>query len=265
MISVKPLLLALCCTLPLSAAQAHVPYLAPASFEPVRGWVSLEAAFAEQFFLPEAKFDQSEFQVTGPDGQPRAPKELVAVKSRTVLDDELKTDGTYKYSTGQRLGAVFHSYELNGKTENSRAPKFVLPKGATLKAHFQSVTRAETYISKGKPDQTALKASGKGLELQFFSHPNDLYAGQPVIGVLLLDGKPLAGSKLELHQTGSHSAGQNKTAPVPVTTNAKGEFSLTPTQAGTYLLLARHRAPAPQGAKAPTYSHTSTVVFEAAE
>jgi uncharacterized GH25 family protein len=263
--SKKNLLLALCCALPLTAAKAHVPYLAPASFEPVRGWVSLEAAFAEQFFLPEAKFDQSEFQVTGPDGVVRAPKELVAVKSRTVLDDELKTDGTYKYSTGQRFGAVFHSYVLNGKTENSREPNFVLPKGATLKAHFQSVTRAETYISKGKPNLPALKASGKGLELQFVSHPNDLYAGQPVNGLLLLDGKPLANGTLELHRAASAQASQDKTAPLPVSTNALGEFTLTPPQAGTYLLLARHRAAAPQGAKAPLYSYTSTAVFEAAE
>lgn len=259
--SKKNLLLVLCCALCITVVKAHVPYLAPASFEPVRGWVSLEAAFAEQFFLPEAKFDQSDFQVTGPDGMLRAPKEQVAVKSRTVLDDELKTDGTYKYSTGQRFGAVFHSYVLNGKTENSREPDFVLPKGATLKAHFQSVTRAETYISKGKPDQKALKASGKGLELQFISHPNDLYAGQPVKGLLLLDGKPLANNKLELHHTGL----REQAAPLPVTTNARGEFTLTPPQAGTYLLLARHRAPAPPGAKAPLYSYTSTAVFEAAE
>ena len=46
------------------SAQAHVPYLYPASFEPVRGgWVSLDAAFADRFFLPEAVFDNSQFVV----------------------------------------------------------------------------------------------------------------------------------------------------------------------------------------------------------
>ncbi|MDZ7868404.1 MAG: hypothetical protein U5L02_04245 [Rheinheimera sp.] len=55
-----------------------------------------------------------------------------------------------------------------------------------------------------------------------------------------------------------------QTAPLPVSTNARGEFTLTPPQAGTYLLLARHRAAAPQGAQAPLYSYTSTAVFEAA-
>ncbi len=259
-----PLIAGLLGLLSLSPVQAHVPYLAPASFEPVRGWVSLEASFAERFFRPEAKFDQSTFEVLMPDGHTRQPKELAMLHSRAVLDDELKADGTYRFSTGQRFGAVFHSYELNGKTENSRDPNFVLPKGAKLKAHFQSVTRADTYISKGKPDQTALKASGQGLEIEFNSHPNDLYSGQPVTGRLLLAGKPLADSKLELHL--AHSGiDSDQAAPLQVSTDAKGQFALTPAKAGVYLLLARHRAPAPQGAKAPLYSHTSTVVFEATE
>ena len=92
------LLLALCCALPLTAAKAHVPYLAPASFEPVRGWVSLEAAFAEQFFLPEAKFDQSEFQVFTPAGGHEQPAEQAMVRSRTVLEHQLKAAGTYRFS-----------------------------------------------------------------------------------------------------------------------------------------------------------------------
>ncbi len=114
--------------LPLSKAQAHTPYLAPASFEPVRGWVTLEASFAERFFQPEAKFDQSQFVVQTPDGSSRAPAELVSVHSRTVLDDELKTDGTYKYSTGQRFGAVFHSYVLKAKPKTAAMPTLCCPK-----------------------------------------------------------------------------------------------------------------------------------------
>lgn len=251
-------------TLSLNQVQAHVPYLTPASFEPVRGWVTLEAAFADRFFLPEANFDKSKFVVLTPDGQQRPPAELVSVRSRTVLDDELSSKGTYKYSTGQRLGAVFHSYQHNGKTENSRDPNFVLPAGATLTAHFQSVTKAETYISQGKPSNQVLKASGQGLEIEFSSHPNDLFSGQPIKGRLLLDGQPLPGSALELHHTGKGTDSE-KTAPLSSQTNAQGQFSLQPTEAGVFLLLARHRAPAPAGAKAPAYSYTTTVVLETVE
>lgn len=261
---ITPVYCALLLALPLSQAKAHIPYLAPASFEPVRGWVTLEASFADRFFLPEAKFDQTEFVVQNPDGSHRAPAELVSVRSRTVLDDELKTEGTYKYSTGQRFGAVFHSYELNGKTENSRDPNFVLPKGATLKAHFQSVTQAQTFITKGKPTATVLKATGQGLEVEFSSHPNDLFAGQPIKGRVLLNGQPVAGNKVQLHSTG-HGSDSEKTAPLISETDAQGYFNLQPKSGGVYVLLARHRAPAPQGAQAPVYSYTSTTVLESVE
>jgi hypothetical protein len=261
---ITPFYCAMLLALPLSQAKAHVPYLAPASFEPVRGWVTLEASFADRLFQPEAKFDQSQFVVQTPDGSSRAPAELVSVRSRTVLDDELTTEGTYKYSTGQRFGAVFHSYELNGKTENSRDPNFVLPKGATLKAHFQSVTQAQTFISKGKPTDNVLKASGQGLEVEFISHPNDLFAGQPISGRLLLNGKPVANNPIELHRTGKGTDSE-KSAPLQSNTDANGQFSLQPAAGGVYLLLARHRAPAPAGAKAPVYSYTSTTVLETVE
>lgn len=260
----KPLIASALLLLPLAQSNAHVPYLSPASFEPVRGWVTLEAAFADKLLLPEAKFDQSTFVVHTPDGSSRAPAQLVSVHSRTVLDDELTVDGTYKYSTGQRFGAVFHSYQLNGKTENSREPNFVLPKGATLTAHFQSVTQAQTYISKGKPTNGVLKANGQGLEIEFSSHPNDLFAGQQLSGRLLLDGKPVAGSTLALHHTGKGTDSE-KTAPLTSQTDAKGQFNLPIAQAGVFLLLARHRAPAPAGAKAPVYSYTSSTVLEIIE
>ncbi len=50
-------------------AAAHTPYLAPASFE-VRpdSVVTLDASFAETFFVPEVVFDNSTFAVTLPDG-----------------------------------------------------------------------------------------------------------------------------------------------------------------------------------------------------
>jgi uncharacterized GH25 family protein len=243
-------------------AHAHFPYLAPASFEPVRNWVSLEAAFAEKFFLPEAKFDLATFVVTTPDGSERAPTELQTTRSRTLIDDELKSDGTYRYSTGQRFGAVFHSYELNGKTENSRDANFVLPEGAVLKAHFQSVTQADTFVSKGKLNTTALKARSTGLEIEFTSHPNDLYVGQPIKARLLSDGRSLPASTVQLHRTGiDHQA----VAPLSVKTNATGEFEVTPSQAGVYVLVAKHRANSPAGAKAPIYSYTSTTVLEVVE
>ncbi len=239
-------------------SQAHVPYLAPESFEPIRDWVSLEAAFADKFFLPEAKFDQSTFQVVTPSGQSEAPSEQAMVRSRTLLEHQLKADGTYRFSTGQRYGAVFRSWQQDGKTINSRDPKQQPPAGTKLTGHFQSVTLAETYVSKGKPDQAALKPLGQGLEIAFISHPNDLYINQPIKTQLLFNGKPLANAKLQLHQSG-HSDEKHSQQ---LQSNANGEVQFSVPDAATYLLLVRHRAPAPTDAKAPEYSYSYSAVVE---
>jgi uncharacterized GH25 family protein len=245
-------------TLLSAATQAHVPYLAPESFEPIRGWVSLEASFADKFFLPEAKFDQSEFKVVTPAGKLEQPAEQQTVRSRIVLEHQLTQDGSYRFSSGVREGAVFRSWLQDGKTINSRDPKQQPPAGVPLTAHFQSITLAETYVSKGKPTSTALKPWGKGLELEFISHPNDLYINQPVKARLWFEGKPLANSEVQIHR----AMGNAEPVTRKVTSAASGAISFEVTDAATYLLLARHRAAAPAGAKAPTYSYSYSAVVE---
>ncbi|MFC4656579.1 DUF4198 domain-containing protein [Rheinheimera marina] len=262
MLNLKPAL-ALTFCLASTAAVAHTPYLAPASFEPVNNWVTLDAAFAEKFFLPEVKFDQSEFSVTQPDGQQVKPKELFLGKTRTMLAHELTAEGTYRFSTGQRYGAVFRSWQQDGKVKTSRDPNEAVPAGAKLLAHFQSVTLAETYVSKGAPDKAALQAHGKGLELVFVSHPNDLYIDTPVRARLLFNGQGLAGQKVELFQAGQ--AEPESKAVQQLTSNAQGEIEFSVKNKGSYLLLNRYRTDAPAGAKAPTYSYSYTAVIEITE
>lgn len=256
LLSLQPL----CCALWLlsSSSQAHVPYLAPESFEPIRDWVSLEAAFADKFFLPEAKFDQSEFQVFTPAGGREQPAEQAMVRSRTVLEHQLKAAGTYRFSSGQRFGAVFKSWQQDGKTVNSRDPKQQPPAGVALSSHFQSVTLAETYVSKGKPDQRVLQPHGQGLEIQFISHPNDLYINQPIKTRLLFNGKPLANTSLQLHQTGQSDEEQSQ----QLRSDANGELQFSVTEPATYLLLVRHKTKAPAHAKAPEYSYSYSAVVE---
>lgn len=262
MFKLKPLLCSATLLLTFTAT-AHTPYLAPASFEPLGGWVTLDAAFAEKFFVPEVAFDQSEFKVLQPDGKAITPKELFVGKTRTAVAHQLEQDGTYKFSTGQRFGAVFRSWQQDGKTHNSRDPKEQIPAGAKLTAHFQSVTLAETYVSKGAPSQTALKPSNKGLELVFQSHPNDLYIQSPIKATVLYNGKALAEQKVQVYP--ANSAEAETKASKELTTDKQGQLTFELDKAGTYLLLTRFRTDAPAGAKAPTYSYSYSAVVEVTE
>lgn len=110
---------------------AHTPYIAPASFEPLRaGWVTLDASFADAFFVPEVVFDNSEFAVLDPAGNSGKPNTLQLFKTRAVVEHQLSEKGSYRFSTGVRHGAVFRMYEIDGERKGTRDPNEVLPKGA---------------------------------------------------------------------------------------------------------------------------------------
>lgn len=247
------------------SAHAHTPYLAPASFEPVRGdLVSLDAAFAERFFVPEVVFDNSEPRVIGPDGEQHAPDVVQPLKTRLLIEHRLQQGaGTYRISTGLRLGAVFRTWEVDGERQSSRDPKVQVPAGATGIEHFQSLTRAETYITVKQPDRTALRPYGSGLELVPVTHPSDLYAGERFEFQIQFDGTPLADQKVEFTEATWTSDRSAET--VTVLTDAQGRAMLPLTQAGTWLALTRHRAKAPADAAAPEYSHSYTLSFRVLE
>ncbi|MCK0069435.1 DUF4198 domain-containing protein [Kordiimonas laminariae] len=246
-----------------STASAHTPYIVPISFDPAFGkMVTLDASFAEKFFLPEAAFTGSEFYIVTPNGEQISPDTRSDLKTRVVIEHSLEDKGTYKFSTGMRYGRIFRMYELNGKPGRMEDPSEPLPEGAKETAHFQAVTRAETYVSKGAPTEAALKPSGKGLEITPITHPNDVYAGEPVELTVLFEGKPAVGLEIPVYDaSGAFSA---KEPVAKLKTDAKGKIEFTPEKTGNYLARARHRVKAPEGAKAPVYSYTYTLTFEAA-
>lgn len=100
--------LAMAASLP---AYDHTPYLVPSNFAPRAGQtIAMEASFAETFFVPETAFDDSQFTVTGPDGKD-APLVSQVMRTRTVAEYTLPAGtGTYRVSTGPRLGAPFRTW-----------------------------------------------------------------------------------------------------------------------------------------------------------
>lgn len=245
-----------------SFASAHTPYIAPATFEPLfQGWVTLDASFADAFFIPEVVFDNSEFHVIDPAGVKSAPLTVERLKTRAVVEHQLKEKGTYRFSTGVRHGAIFRTYEQNGERKSLRDPKEALPEGAKLLDHFQSVTLAESYITLGAPNENALKPYGKGLEVVAVSHPNDVYEGEKFRLQVQFDGKPLADQSVQIFPTYVGKDGHAK-AILDVKTDSKGFADLALPKAATYLLQTRYRHAAPKGAEAPQYSYTYTLSFE---
>jgi len=245
-------------------AQAHTPYLAPTSFDPLhQGWVTLDAAFTEHFFKPEVVFDDSEFAVLDTSGKWRKPQTVQLLRTRAVIEHQLTDKGTYRFSTGVRHGAVFRLYELDGERKGTRDPQEELPAGAKILDHFQSVTLAETYITRGAPTTAALRAHGEGLELVAVTHPNDLYEGEVFRAQILFAGQPLGDQEVEVFP--ANAGAGHDAAVLKVKSDGGGFVDLATPRAGEYLLQTRYRTDAPAGAAAPRYSYTYTLAFEVGE
>ncbi|HWK55527.1 MAG TPA: DUF4198 domain-containing protein [Hyphomicrobiales bacterium] len=245
-------------------ALAHTPYLMPNAFEPINdGLITLDASFAEHFFVPEVVFDGSQVEVFLPDGSKVAPDTLLALKTRLVIEHDLQEDGTYRFSTGRRVGRVFRFYELDGRTQAMEDENAPLPEGAKLVEHYQAITLAETYVTRGAPTDAALAPRGDGLEYVALSHPNDLFAGETLRLRALFHGEPLAGLVVEAFPTGRGTS--DETPVVTLTSGSDGEFAFTPEAGGVYLLRSRYRSEASPDMAAPAISNTYTLVVEAAD
>ncbi len=259
----KPLSLLTAALLCVAAATAvaHTPYLAPSNFAPQGGeTIALDAAFAETFFVPEAAFDHGHFNVTGPDGKVASPDTVQLLKTRAVVEHTLpQAAGTYRFSTGPRLGALFRTWEVGGKRESSRDPDVTIPAGAKVLSNFQSLTLAETYVTVGAPDRGALHPTGKGLELVPVNHPNDLYVGEVFEFVMQYDGKPLADQKVEIAEAVWTS--DRKPHVETLLTDAQGHAVFKLQEAGTWVALSRYRTPAPAGAPVDEISNSITLTF----
>ncbi|WP_158601743.1 DUF4198 domain-containing protein [Solilutibacter pythonis] len=241
--------------------RAHTPYLHATGDVAARGGlVSMEAAFAETFFVPEVAFDNSEFVVTGPDGRHHAPDRIEVWKARTLAEHRIgQAPGTWRFSTGPRHGARFRTWEVDGKRQSSRDPAVKIPAGAKLVSDFQSLTIAETYLSVGAPNRAALAPRGKGLEIVAIDHPNDLYVGEDFAFRVLFDGQPLAGKKIEITEAVSDSG--NTPRIVTLSTDADGRAVFKSEHPTRWLALVRHRTPAPASVGAAEYSHSYTLTF----
>lgn len=242
-------------------ASAHTPYLLPTTFDAQpKAVIGVDASFTEKFFIPEVAFGATAFMVTAPDGS-RIPFEAVhQFRLRTSAEQKLPDQkGTYRLSTGARLGAIFRAWKRDGKVEVSRDPNQAMPADAEMVHHYQSLSVSEAYVTAGAPNTTALAPTGKGLEIVAITHPSDLFVGEKFEFTVQIDGKPLPKQKIDIYRSPMDLSSQHQAQSLE--TDAAGRASMPLAKSGIYLALVRHRAPAPQGAAAPMYGHNYTLTF----
>jgi uncharacterized GH25 family protein len=241
-----------------SAAHAHMPYLLPNAFDlGKREHVTVQASFTQEFFEPDIVMKADDYHVIEPSGtkQPVTPH---YTRDLAVFEVATKAAGTYRISTGQRTGRTAKAAWVAGDwkfLERDEAP----PNG--IKAYdVVSLTMAEVYVTRGKPNETALAPRKKGLEFRPVTHPSSVFAGEPATIELLFDGVPLARHRVSVYRGGGRYA-ENKVV-AEVTTDTQGRFTLTPDQPGQYVAMTRYR-PQPNAQSTQGVSYTYSLVFEA--
>lgn len=242
-------------------ALAHMPYVLPSVFDAgARKQVTVEASFTEDAFRPEVVMNDAPFEITGPDGTTSRLGEPRLFRDMSLVEASLPDDGIYRLSSGQRLGRMGKMYRVGSEWKivgEGAAP----PAGAAL-VDVQSTTLADAYVLRGKPGDTgALKVRGKALEIHPLGDPTTITAGQPFALEVLYNGRGLAKASVSLFREAGYYDGRKITAEVQ--TDAAGHLTITPPDAGRYLLLVRHRDAAPAGAAAPYFSYSVTLAFEA--
>ena len=244
-----------------TAAQAHMPYLLPTLFDVGRGdHVTVQSAFGEDAFVPEIGMRDAPFHLIRPDGTRGEVGTPSFLRDLTIFEADLSGEGTYRLTTGQRLGRKGKMYEVAGKWvikgEDGEVP------AGSREIDVQSTTLAEAYVTRGQASDGALKPRGTALEIAPLTHPSSIAAGGDARFQLLFDGKPLADTDVTLFRAAGNYDG--KKIAVQTRSDAKGAFTLRPADSGIYLILVRHRTEAPAGSATPYRSYTYTLAFDAA-
>jgi uncharacterized GH25 family protein len=244
----------------IGSAHAHSPFLLPNLFDlDKRDHVTVVGSFTEEFFATDVVMKSDDYHVVGPDGA-RRPLTPVYTRDMAILEVETKEQGTYRVSTGRRTGRTAKAAWVQGDW------KFLAPNEAASAGSrvydVTSVTVAETYVTRGKPSQTALTPRNSGLEFRAITHPNALFVGSDAQFQVLFDGKPVANHVVSVHP--GEARYLKEKAPVDVKTNSAGEFTIKPDRAGAFVVMTRFR-PEPAAAGKEGVSYTYSLVFEATD
>lgn len=220
-----------------AAASAHRQWMLP-SATVLSGndpWITIDAAVSNDLFY----FDHNPMRldavsVIAPDGSKGEIKNGATGKYRSTFDVQLDKPGTYKIVTvSDGVGA---SYKVGAEVKRWRGSAAELataiPKDATEVKVTENQRRLEVFATRGAPTKDVLKITGRGLELEPVTHPNDLVASEPATFKLMLDGKPAANVEVDIVEGGSRyrsAANEQK-----LKTDAQGAFTVKWPEAGMY-------------------------------
>jgi uncharacterized GH25 family protein len=231
--------------LPAAGANAARNWVLPSTttLSGSNAWVTVDAASSDDLYFPDLRpLAITSILVLDSEGQPVQPTSPSMGKFRSTFDVQLTKPGTYKIASVATT--VMASYTDNGVVKRFRGTgeDFAkqVPAGAADLKTIRNLARSETFVTRDKPTDGALKPTGQGLELVPMTHPSDVVATEPATFKLLLDGKPAAGLEVEVMRGYDHWT-TKPSATLSAKTGPDGAFKITLPQAGLWWISASYR------------------------
>lgn len=282
-----------------ATASAHRQWLLPSvtTVSGTDSWVTVDAAVSNDLFDPDHfPMPTDGIKVTQPDGSAGRIQNAATGRYKSIFDVQLDKPGTWKIGTfSTNVGGTF---KLNGEdwTVGRRrgpppgaggpagapaggqppAPQPMggpgggaparsvptaadIPSGASDIKLAESINRNEVFVTAGAPTELAFKPTGKGLEFDPQTHPDDLVANEPATFRFLIDGKPAAGLKVTVIPGGKRF--RESEGAQELTTGANGQIEVRWPVAGFYWLnaTATDNHPSAPNATERRMSYTATL------
>lgn len=247
-------------------AGAHDLWILPSAttFSGETAWVTFDAAVGnDKFYFNHRPLGLEGVVIEAPSGQRVEPSNPFKGELRSGFDLKLADAGTYRVALVR--DGVSAQWREDGKPRRwfgtADAYAANVPANAQDLKVEERATRIETFVTKGGP--TDVRLVNHGLALAGETHPNDLYSGETARFVLMLDGKPLPDTEVEIVPEGSRY--RDSVNDITVSTDAQGRFDMTWPAPGRYWLHAEHRGPAaggktPAGERLSAYAATLEVL-----
>ncbi len=178
-------------------------------------------------------------ELTSPSGKVDDALPLVNFHRKSVSVAQLKESGTYRASVTQNpIYFTFYTDKSGKQHREFGKPgevKHFLPEGASEIRGKKLSNRISTFVSRNDIGHKAIEPAQQGLDVQFKTHPNELFVGETAELALFLDGKPVPQS-VEIKITRGGTRFRNERKPIILATGKKGRFDLKWPDAGMYLL-----------------------------
>lgn len=248
--------------LSISGAAADTAYVKPSTFSPAaEQTVTVEIAFNDYCCEPRYAVRTDSFAVIGPDGNAATPERIETFSNTTLLEHTFAAPGTYRITTGERLGRKGEYVLLEGEYHLVNSPDAApinVPAGTPILSS-QTATVTDAYVTVGTQDWGAIRASVGRLRIEPALHPSTATRGGLFVGRVMMDGVPVANETVRIT---NETQRLHRQGGVATRTDEDGMFTLNFADPGVHLIMVRLQAPAPEGAETDIRSYTTALTLD---